>query len=185
MNFSRSRSLFGYRWSFGGRQSGAAFGFCFFGFASFKAAVCGYVFSFLKLGFGYLGRFVKLAFASVCKRCPSVGCLLLFTVFMKLVGSPFRTLCPCARRHLLFFVLPKKSRQKKGASCADGNSRPIARWCWLRFLRFKAAFGDLRRSQLFLFRLFRLLGTFNFARFAGEVRRGQIGFSLPMRGGAA
>jgi hypothetical protein len=37
------------------------------------------------------------------------------TAFMKLVSSLFRMVCPCAGRHLLFFVLPKK-RQKKGAS---------------------------------------------------------------------
>ncbi|WP_429317748.1 hypothetical protein [Paraburkholderia sp. GAS448] len=43
--------------------------------------------------------------------------------------------CPCAGRHLLFFVLPKKSRQKKGAEDAsfpdvsltgNGNPRSVA-----------------------------------------------------------
>src|SRR5579864_6235002 len=49
---------------------------------------------------------------------------------------------PCAGRHLLFFVLPKKSRQKKGAEdlsfpglrpMGNGNPRSVAlarRWHW-------------------------------------------------------
>jgi hypothetical protein len=39
--------------------------------------------------------------------------------FMELDISPFRINCPCAGRHLLFFVSPKKSMQKKGESSAD------------------------------------------------------------------